>query len=72
MAKWLQDSTDAYVKTEQMVPVWTKRDARGQVIQGKLDVTWKEGRTNHALNVPVAVTTTPSLGAQHNRAACPN
>eukprot|EP00975_Prorocentrum_lima_P025660 5397019-Prorocentrum_lima.AAC.1 len=55
-----------------MVPVWTKRDARGQVIQGKLDVTRKEGRKNHALDVTVVVTTTPSPGAQHNRAAGPN
>eukprot|EP00975_Prorocentrum_lima_P050928 10669976-Prorocentrum_lima.AAC.1 len=55
-----------------MVPVWTEKDARHNVIQGKLDVTWREGRKAHALDVTVAVTTTPSPGAQHNRAAGPN
>eukprot|EP00975_Prorocentrum_lima_P068009 12918286-Prorocentrum_lima.AAC.1 len=72
MAKWLQDRADAYVKTEQLVPAWTKRDAKRELIQGKLDVTWREGRKEHDLDVTVAVTTTPSIGAQHDRAAGPN
>eukprot|EP00975_Prorocentrum_lima_P071019 12935325-Prorocentrum_lima.AAC.1 len=71
MAKWIQDRTDSYVKTEQLVPAWTKRDSKGDLTQGKLDVTWSEGQKDHAIDASVAFTTTPNLAAQHSRAAGP-
>eukprot|EP00975_Prorocentrum_lima_P012258 2600964-Prorocentrum_lima.AAC.1 len=72
MAAWIQERTDSDVKTEQTVPIWTKRDPKGNVVQGKLDVKWMEGRKNHALDVSVAATSTPSAAAQKSRAAGAN
>eukprot|EP00975_Prorocentrum_lima_P067523 12915399-Prorocentrum_lima.AAC.1 len=61
------------VKTEQfVVDSWVKHDARGKVVQGKLDVAWQEGRQQHTLDVSVAVTSTPDKRAHINRSERPN
>eukprot|EP00975_Prorocentrum_lima_P045978 9616463-Prorocentrum_lima.AAC.1 len=58
MAKWRQERMLGQVKTEQIIDAWVKQDAKGTVIQGKLDVAWQEGKKEHTLDVSVAVSYT--------------